>query len=314
MPSQPVNLLFHVKTLKNAVQSFNFPEDLGERQAKVAQWIEPLQKGVLDEIKEVSLHGQFLSDVFQQALGYRSVIQGGGVAWEVHAEQTISDGGGSADGALGFFTATAGKKGKAKLQGRVVAPIELKGAKNDLDRPAPGRKESAVDQGWRYANYTADCKWVIVSNYREIRLYQTSKTPAYCEVFKLVDLADLEAFKRFYFLLCRQNFLPALDDLKARARTDLLLVESNEAQESVTKDLYKEYKTVRLNIARFFHSKAPTDIPNRDAVLIEKAQKLLDRILFIAFCEDRKLLPEKTIRKAHDYKDPYSNATIWDKV
>ena len=34
---------------------------------------------------------------------------------------------------------------------------------DDLDRPAPGRKESAVDQGWRYANYTPDCKWVIAS-------------------------------------------------------------------------------------------------------------------------------------------------------
>jgi hypothetical protein len=173
MPNQPTNSLFHNKTLKSAVQSFPFTADLEERQQKIVQWIEPLEKGVLDEIKEVSLHGQFLADVFQQVLGYRSVIQGSGQAWEIHAEQTIADGGGSADGALGFFTATEGKKGKAKLHGRVIAPIELKGAKNDLDRPAPGRKESAVDQGWRYANYTPDCKWVIVSNYREIRLYQT---------------------------------------------------------------------------------------------------------------------------------------------
>lgn len=313
MPSQPVNPLFHARTLKNAVQGFPFPSDLEERQEKVTQWIESLQKGVLDEIKEVSLHGQFLNDVFQDVLGYRSVIQGGGTAWEIHAETTISDGGGSADGALGFFTATVGKKGKAKLQGRVLAPIELKGAKDDLDRPAPGRRESAVDQGWRYANYTADCKWVIVSNYREIRLYQTSKTPAYCEVFKLVDLADLETFKQFYFLLCRQNFLPATDDPKARARVDLLLAESNEAQESITKDLYTEYKTVRINLARFFRSQAPEDIPNRDAVLIEQAQKLLDRVLFIAFCEDRKLLPANTIKKAHDHKDPYSSSTIWDR-
>lgn len=313
MPSQVVNSLFHTRTLKKAVQSFMFPADLEERQKKVTQWLEPLKKGVLDEIKEVSLHGQFLNDVFQQALGYRSVIQGGGTAWEIHAETTISDGGGSADGALGFFTATAGKKGKAKLQGRIVAPIELKGAKNDLDRPAPGRKESAVDQGWRYANYTADCKWVIVSNYREIRLYQTSKTPAYCEVFKLVDLVDLENFKQFYFLLCRQNFLPASDEPKALTRIDLLLAESSEAQESITKKLYKEYKTVRINIARFFHSQAPKDIPNRETILIEKAQKLLDRVLFIAFCEDRKLLPENTIKKAHDHKDPYSSSSIWER-
>jgi type I restriction-modification system DNA methylase subunit len=312
MPSQATNPLFHNKTLQSAVQGFPFPSDLEERQQKIIQWIEPLEKGVLDEIKEVSLHGQFLADVFQQILGYRSVIQGLGKAWEIHAEQTISDGGGSADGALGFFTATEGKKGKAKLHGRVIAPIELKGAKNDLDRPAPGRSESAVDQGWRYANYTQDCKWVIVSNYREIRLYQTSKTPAYCELFRLADLRDLETFKRFYFLFCRKNFLPSLDEPKAKSRVDLLLAESNEAEDAITKDLYQQYKNVRVNLTRYFRASAPEDIPNRDAVLIEKAQKLLDRVLFIAFCEDRRLLPEKTIRKAHDHKDQYNPRSIWD--
>jgi len=80
----------------------------------------------------------------------------------------------------------------------VIAPIELKGSKNDLDRAVSGRKESAVDQGWRYANYTPNCKWVIVSNYRELRLYQTSKTPAYYERFVTTELKDLETFKRFY--------------------------------------------------------------------------------------------------------------------
>ena len=312
MPNQPTNSLFHNKTLKSAVQSFPFTADLEERQQKIVQWIEPLEKGVLDEIKEVSLHGQFLADVFQQVLGYRSVIQGSGQAWEIHAEQTIADGGGSADGALGFFTATEGKKGKAKLHGRVIAPIELKGAKNDLDRPAPGRKESAVDQGWRYANYTPDCKWVIVSNYREIRLYQTSKTPAYYESFRLADLRSLETFKRFYFLLCRDNFLPISDDPKARSRVDRLLAESNEAEDAITKDLYQQYKTVRINLTQHFWASAPDDILDRDAVLIEKAQKLLDRVLFVAFCEDRRLLPEKTIRKAHDHKDTYNPLPIWE--
>jgi len=60
MPNQATNPLFHSKTLKSAVQSFVFPIDLEERQQRLIQWIEPLEKGVLDEIKEVSLHGQFL--------------------------------------------------------------------------------------------------------------------------------------------------------------------------------------------------------------------------------------------------------------
>jgi type I restriction-modification system DNA methylase subunit len=312
MPSQPTNTLFHSKTLKNAVQAFSWPADFQERHQKIIEWIEPLESGVLDEIKEVSLHGDFLADIFRQVLGYRSVIQGSAQAWEIHAEQTISDGGGAADAALGFFTATEGKKGKAKLQGRVIAPIELKGAKNDLDRPAPGRKESAVDQGWRYANYTADCKWVIVSNYREIRLYQTSKTPAYYESFRLVDMKKLETFQRFYFIFCRTNFLPASDDPKAKSRIDLLLADSNDAEEAITEDLYQQYKTLRLNLAQHFQASAPDDIVDRDSVLIEMAQKLLDRVLFIAFCEDRRLLPERTLQRAHDYRNPYHPGPIWD--
>ncbi len=310
MATQQANALFHTKTLNKALKAFTFPADLAGRHQKILQWIATLKTGTLNQVKEVSLHGDFLKDTFQEVLGYRSVIQGGGKSWELHAEQAISDGGGSADGALGFFTAVEGKKGKVKLQGRVVAPIELKGAKDDLDRPAPGRKESAVEQGWRYANYTPGCRWVIVSNYRELRLYQTSKTPAYYERFLLTELADIEAFKRFYFLLCRQNFLPKTpQELSA---TDQLLAASNEAQEEITKQLYSEYKDVRLSLVKHFRFTGSKDIPDCERVLIEKAQKTLDRLLFVAFCEDRGLLPPKTIAQAHDSKDPYNPRPIWD--
>lgn len=307
--TKSTHALFHSKTLNTALRNFSFPPDIEIRYLKIEKWIETLNAGTLDKVKEVSLHGDFLKDVFQDILGYRSVIQGSGKIWEIHAEQTISDGGGSADAALGFFTAVENKKGKIKLQGRIVAPIELKGTKDDLERPAPGRKESAVDQGWRYANYTPDCKWIIVSNYRELRLYQTSKTPAYYEKFLLTDLVDLEAFKRFYFLLCRQNFLPK--DTSQVSTIDRLLSDSSEAQEEITKKLYEEYKAVRLELVKHFRHVYSPDILNRD-VLIEKAQKTLDRVLFIAFCEDRGLLPHKTLTDAHDRKDPYHPRPIWD--
>jgi type I restriction-modification system DNA methylase subunit len=310
MSQQVSKALFQKKALKNALGNFKFPSDLEERHKIIKKWVEALNSGTLNQVKEISLHGDFLKDIFQDVLGYCSIIAGGGKVWEIHAEQTIADGGGSADAALGFFTATENNKGKVKLQGKVVAPIELKGTKDDLDRPAPGRKESAVDQGWRYANYTPDCHWIIISNYRELRLYHTNKTPAYYEQFLLTDLADLEEFKRFYFLLCRPSFLPVKDI----STIDRLLATSEEAQEEVTKRLYEEYKQVRLNIVRDFRFRfaSKLDIPNFDQVLIEKAQKTLDRILFIAFCEDRGLLPEKTISKAHDSKDAYNPRPIWD--
>ncbi|AFZ06962.1 Eco57I restriction endonuclease [Oscillatoria nigro-viridis PCC 7112] len=312
MTNRSTRALFHSKTLNTALRAFSFPQDMEVRRQKLGTWIAALKTGTLDEVKEVSLHGSFINDIFQDVLGYCSVIQGAGKAWEINAEQTISDGGGSADGAIGFFTAAGNPKGKAvSLQGKVIAPIELKGAKNDLDRPASGRSESAVDQGWRYANYTPDCRWIIVSNYRELRLYHTNKTPAYCEQFFLTDLADIAAFKRFYFLLCRRNFLP-----KNQAQTgsviDRLLKDSDEAQEEITNKLYQEYKAIRLALVKHFRFSGPQDIPNRDRVLIEKAQKTLDRVLFIAFCEDKGLLPRNTIGNAHDHKDQYNPRLIWE--
>jgi type I restriction-modification system DNA methylase subunit len=301
--------LFHQKTLNKELLNFNFPSDLDSRHQSVLQWIQTLDQGTLDQVKEVSLHGQFFQDFFQRILGYRSVIEGAGKNWEIHSESTISDGGGVADGAIGFFNAIENDKGKVKLQGKIVAPIELKGSKTDLDRPLAGKKETPVDQGWRYANYTPNCQWVIVSNYREIRLYQLNKTPAYCEQFFLKDLADIENFKRFYFIFCRQNFLASSSNTKSRI--DNLFDQSNEAEEFVTKELYQHYKRLRIDLLDHFRRNSPSSVPNWEMILIEKAQKTLDRLLFIAFCEDRRLLPEKTIRKAHDFTDPYYPRPIW---
>lgn len=311
MTNRSTRALFHSKTLNTALRAFSFPQDMEVRRQKLGTWIAALKMGTLDEVKEVSLHGSFINDIFQDILGYCSVIQGAGKAWEINAEQTISDGGGSADGAIGFFTAAGNPKGKVKLQGKVIAPIELKGAKNDLDRTASGRAESAVDQGWRYANYTPDCRWIIVSNYRELRLYHTNKTPAYYEQFFLADLADIEAFKRFYFLLCRRNFLPKNQE-QTGSVIDRLLKDSDEAQEEITNKLYQEYKAIRLALVKHFRFSGPQDIPNRDRVLIEKAQKTLDRVLFIAFCEDKGLLPRNTLSNAHDHKDQYNPRSIWE--
>lgn len=145
--------LFHEKTLARAMEGFAWPPDLDEKRAVVDKWVQTYRRGTLDAVKETSLHGEFLGDIFGQVLGYTSVVQGEGDTWTLHAEQTISDHGGTADGALGLFSATETLRGKPKLIGRVVAPIELKGAKINLDRRPTGRVESPVEQGWRYANH-----------------------------------------------------------------------------------------------------------------------------------------------------------------
>ena len=51
------------------------------------------------------------------------------------------------------------------------------------------------------------------------------------EQFFLAELADIATFKRFYFLLCRRNFLPQRQQAKTGSVIDRLLKDSEEAQE-----------------------------------------------------------------------------------
>jgi hypothetical protein len=47
-------------------------------------------------------------------------------------------------------------------------------------------------------------------------------------------------------------------------------------------------------------------------LILSSSQKLLDRILFIAFCEDRGLLPAESIKRAYAHRDPYNPRPLWD--
>jgi hypothetical protein len=301
--------LFHRKTLDKAVANHKFPDDLTAKYDEMQKWVRLLQAGTLTTLKEVTLHSDFLQSVFCRVLDYRSLIESDGKTWELYAEKTMADGGGSADAALGFFYSNSNLKGKQKLDDCIVAPIELKGVKTDLDRQKAG--ESAVDQGWRYANHTEGCKWVIVCNYRELRLYCTRKSTAYYESFFLADLADIEAFKRFYFLLCRQNFLPSLAKTATESRIDRLLKDCDNREQEITDDLYQKYKNIRELLVNDF-IRSGQIAPNQELLLIEKAQKLLDRVLFVAFCQSQELLPRNTLGRAHDHRDPYQPRSIWE--
>ena len=68
-----------------------------------------------------------------------------------------------------------------------------------------------------------------------------------------------------------------------------------ERQRTVGDQLYEDYSRNRADLIAELHYRQ--NRPLDDA--IEMAQRLIDRIMFIAFCEDRHLLPEKTIPKAY---------------
>lgn len=69
--------LFHPRVHPKQIASFTFPTDLERRHAILLGFVDALKQGRLDEAKEVSLHGDFLTRVFGDALGYRTVSQAG---------------------------------------------------------------------------------------------------------------------------------------------------------------------------------------------------------------------------------------------
>ena len=292
--------LFHVRVHPKQIAAFAFPEDLDRRHAIVLGFVDALKRGRLDDKKEVSLHGDFLTRVFGDALGYRTVTQSGAEGWELVAEQRMGSGGKSVDGALGFF-----RQGEAD---RVLVPIELKSVRQDLDRSG-GRALTPVQQAWDYANHSPGCRFILVSNYKETRLYSTARTPDVCETFLLEELETLDGFKRFYYLLARERLLGPAPGVVSPV--ELLLASSAAAEAEVTNELYSEYRGLREKLfaqLRLSHSNLPA------LEVLGYAQTILDRVLFVAFAEDRDLLPRNSLADAIAHRDKYDPKPRWNSL
>lgn len=278
--------LFNRKTIARHIQATEIPED---HLVSLTAWAELIRDGRINSLKEISLHGQFTSRIVEGVLGYHGPA--GGADYTVATEQTILRG--SVDLALGRF---GGKTPE------ILAPFELKGADTrDLDAIMPGRNKSPVQQAWEYAMHARGVKWVLVSNYVELRLYGFGEGTAAYEVFQLDHLTDPDEYARFMLLLSADNLLSG--------RTLDLLKESRREDKDITDKLYQDYKTLRLELLSAVQ-KADNTIKPLDAIAV--AQKILDRVLFIAFAEDTGLLPRSTLKDAFDHSDPYNPRPVWD--
>ncbi|MCX7568322.1 N-6 DNA methylase [Sulfitobacter sp. F26169L] len=278
--------LFNRKTLKRHVKADPIPSD---HLAALEAWAELISSGRIERLKETALHGQFASKIVEGVLGYHGPA--GGADYNVSTEQNILRG--SVDLALGRF---GGKTPD------IVAPFELKGADTrDLDAIMPGRNKSPVQQAWEYAMNARGVKWVLVSNMIELRFYGFGEGTSAYEEFRLDQLTDPEEYARFMLLLSAENLLSG--------RTADLLKESRREDKDITDSLYQDYKDLRLKLLSAVQ-KADAAIAPLDAIAL--AQKILDRVLFIAFAEDTGLLPDNTLENAFVARDPYNPRPVWD--
>lgn len=281
-----MNNLFNQKILeKKADEEIDLSKNnLSERREALNKWINLLENGVLEKSKEEEFQGEFLYDIFTTVL-HATNKSDGQDEWNLERETTTQLDGQKADGVLGFFD----KDGKKDIR----AVIELKGAKVPLDQRQKrvGDTRTPVEQAFNYApKYGKNCQWVIVSNYKEIRLYRANDMTEY-QVFFLKDLKEDLEFKKFIYVL---SFFALVGTDKKKAKTLELSEEYQKNQSEIEKKFYKEYKEIRLKIFENIRKNNPTVNEN---ILIEKVQKLLDRFLFICFCEDKELLPNNSYKK-----------------
>lgn len=287
--------LFRPDVLRPHLVHFPWPANIAESKAKLAKWGEMFKAGHANKFKEQELLPDFLTDVFCGLLGYTRPTDNP-ERYTISREKHVQVDGKFADAVLGNL---------CPGQEEYIVALEGKGPLDPLDRPFAGRKVSAVDQAYKYA-INLPCDWIIVTSMRQTRLYYKGADQFTYERFDTEKLATDDALlRRFVFLLGAERIAPAA----GRCHLYDLLTASEKVGKELTREFYFNYAEMRQNAFEHLCNENPA--LSRDD-LLSATQKLLDRILFIAFCEDRGLLPADTIERAYSHRDPYHPRPIWD--
>ncbi|MEM1062720.1 MAG: hypothetical protein AAGJ97_10395, partial [Planctomycetota bacterium] len=283
------------RVVRNRTEKTYFSkENLAAAHETIKKWAELETSGRLRRLNEEQLQGDFLAEVFGEVLGYTGPTEGAAV-W--HRLQHESFGLQTPDGILGRFT-----PGETPVPHAVV---ELKGPLVHLDRDRSNGR-TAIDQCWDYlVNMDARCRWGVVSNIVSFRLYERGSTKRAYEHYTLQSLRDFKTFQNFYGTFGLHGLVEPGFKAKNPLAVEMLESSRNE-QEAVGDRLYEIYSRHRTDLLIYLHKQLGHGVD--DAV--EMTQRLLDRVIFVAFCEDRELLPQETIARAckvtgfHDVTNP----------
>ena len=210
--------------------------------------------------KEEVFQAKFLEKIFVDCFGYKSQYDSAEEG-NLFFEQKNTSNSKKADGAI-------------KKDGEVIAIIELKSTKTkNLD--------DVKEQAFGYYTNNSKCEYVITSNFNKLRFY-IERNEDYLE-FDLFNI-DKEEFKLLWLCLDSKNLLEG----KPKEIKNKSLI----SEENITKKLYQDYSTFRQEL---FNDLVENNQTVEKRVILNKTQKLLDRLLFILFSEDRGLLPANSI-------------------
>ncbi len=292
------------------------------------------------DLKETSAESAFIDSFFKSLWGYKQTGQDSEPEFSLFPKFSVPGGGvkggtGEADLAMGWFDRDG------------VSPVpqilcEFKDIKSNLDAPQKSRKSnprSPVKQCLDYlgaarrglfGNEAILPSWGIVTDMNEFRLYWYDRAPQqyFRFVIRPVDLfqgegllADTETARFERFLFWRLFHSDTLLTTGGRSKLEQLIAQQWVKEREIENTFYKEYRTFREKLYQTLLKHNP-DFPGTKGRLVRIAQKILDRFIFIFYCEDMgqalsfppQILRDFLIdRSNNQYFDP-GGFTIWSEI
>ena len=253
-------------------------------------------------LKETAAESALLTNIVEGVWGYQQT-GGSGDGFTLHPKRRIK--GGSFSGGTGEVDAALGHFGADKTAGTMQVAVELKGPGTDLDAPQARGKDrrTPVKQGLDYlaaarrgmvGNEPILPTWAIVTNMNEFRLYWWDRAPGQYLSFTLAQtdllagpgmLGDDEDARFERFLFARVFSADMLLTTGGKSRLETLIGRAFVRQRDLEKAFYGEYRDFRDHLYRTLEKANPT-FPGTKGQLVRLAQKLLDRAIFVFYCED----------------------------
>ncbi|MDK2063814.1 Eco57I restriction-modification methylase domain-containing protein [Aliarcobacter butzleri] len=246
---------------KSVINSIKQDESLvALRWAKFQEFLAKVD--YIKTVKEEKYQDGFLKDVFENCLGY-TLDMTNPSNYNLEREKKNETDGKKADGVI-------------YVDNKVIGVIELKAQDTkNLDK--------IETQAFNYHASHSNSKYIIISNFDELRFYIDKKT-AY-EKFSLFTL-NYEEFKKLHLLI---SFESIKEDIPLKLKEKTASFEQN-----ISKELYKDFSAFRTHL---FENIVKNNENIDKSTLLRLTQKLCDRIIFILFAEDRGLLTPNTIKE-----------------
>lgn len=262
------------------------------------------------EQTETTAQSALLEEFFRSTWGYLQSGQAGAEdQYTLYPEFPVPGAGqqggiGQADAALGYFSADGSNPIPQVL-------VEFKSIQSNLDAPQrrKGNSRSPVKQGLDYlfsarrgmfGNEPILPMWAIVTDMNEFRLYWADRGERQHIAFTirrsdllqgplLLDDNEDARFDRFLFLKLFHSDTLVVKGASGRPALYSLIQRQRFQQHELQNQFYGEYRAFREHLYRtllFWNGPETDAFPRTKGRLVRLAQKILDRVIFIFFCED----------------------------